>query len=82
MKKYSQGVCQDGAAILEDGIPLTPDQIVEKLNCLSQLTSMIYLCPELNMCNYSEDQVEELNNAVQELWETASKHTDYLHLPQ
>jgi hypothetical protein len=30
--KYSQGVCGDGAAILQDGLPLTPQQIIAKLN--------------------------------------------------
>jgi len=30
--KYSQGICGDGAAILKDGLPMTPEQIVESLN--------------------------------------------------
>jgi hypothetical protein len=30
--KYSQGICGDGAAILQDGIPLTPERIIETLN--------------------------------------------------
>lgn len=30
-KEYSQGVCGDGAAILEDGRPLTIEDILQKL---------------------------------------------------
>ena len=30
-KEYSQGICEDGAAILENGIPLTIEQILEAL---------------------------------------------------
>lgn len=29
--EFSQGVCSDGAAILMDGQPMTPDEIVAKL---------------------------------------------------
>lgn len=29
--EYTQGICQDGAAILRDGVPLTIEQILERL---------------------------------------------------
>lgn len=32
MVEYSQGVASDGAVILQDGLPMTPEQIVQKLN--------------------------------------------------
>lgn len=32
MSKYTQGVCEDGAAILKDGQPMTIDEIVSELN--------------------------------------------------
>lgn len=32
MIEYTQGVCEDGAAILENGQPITPEQIVDLLN--------------------------------------------------
>lgn len=32
--RYTQGVCEDGAAILFEGKQLTVDQIVERLNVL------------------------------------------------
>lgn len=38
--KYSQGVCDDGAAILKDGQMMTVDEIVETLNSLSYAISL------------------------------------------
>lgn len=35
--EYTQGVCYDGAAILMDGRPLTPDEIVQLLNANERL---------------------------------------------
>lgn len=32
IQRYSQGVCQDGAAILSDGVRMTVDEIVNTLN--------------------------------------------------
>ena len=29
--EYSQGICQDGAAILKDGVPMTPEEIIAEL---------------------------------------------------
>jgi len=29
--EYSQGICQDGAAILKDGVPMTPEEIITEL---------------------------------------------------
>ena len=31
MSEYTQGVCQDGAAILKDGQMMTIDQVLEEL---------------------------------------------------
>lgn len=36
MAKYSQGICGDGAAILEDGRIMTADEIVARLNELEK----------------------------------------------
>lgn len=38
--EYSQGVCEDGAAILKNGQMLTVDEIVETLNSLSYAISL------------------------------------------
>jgi hypothetical protein len=32
MREYSQGIMSDGPVILTDGQPMTPEQIVDKLN--------------------------------------------------
>lgn len=32
MSLFSQGICEDGAAILDNGMPLTPAEIVKRLN--------------------------------------------------
>lgn len=37
METYTQGVCQDGAAILCDGKPLTIDEVIKRLNELTQI---------------------------------------------
>ena len=31
MTEYTQGICKDGAAILKDGVPMTPEEILEHL---------------------------------------------------
>ena len=36
MSRYTQGVCDDGAAILWGGIPLSVDEIVARLNLLNE----------------------------------------------
>jgi hypothetical protein len=37
MSKYTQGVCRNGAAILEDGAALTVEEILERLNRLDKM---------------------------------------------
>ena len=32
MSEFTQGVCHDGTAILRNGVPLTPEQIIMALN--------------------------------------------------
>lgn len=34
--EYSQGICADGAAILKDGAPMTPEEIVRELQANQQ----------------------------------------------
>jgi len=40
--QYSQGVCDDGAVILYDGKPMTPELIVAQLNELSEIKKRLY----------------------------------------
>jgi len=48
MPKFTQGICGDGAAILCDGEPVTPEQIVEALNALDFLVTLKYIKDDLN----------------------------------
>ena len=41
MKEYTQGVMSDGPAILQDGVPLTPAQIVLRLNNYHHALSLV-----------------------------------------
>ena len=41
MAKYSQGICQDGAAILLDGGPITIEQIIESLRELEVTNTLL-----------------------------------------
>lgn len=45
--EYSQGVCQDGAAILKDGQMMTVEEIVEELNQRNRLIDQLKDCLEL-----------------------------------
>lgn len=37
MPAFTQGICQDGAVILKDGAPMTPDDIITALRALDFL---------------------------------------------
>lgn len=37
MSRYTEGVCEDGAAILRDGVPMTPQEIVKQLNLIESM---------------------------------------------
>lgn len=68
MREYSQGICQDGAAILCDGEQITIEEIIARLRALEDVRSILQDSPELNPCNYDHDQVCQLNTAVCEAW--------------
>lgn len=42
--EYTQGVCQDGAAILKDGQPMTVEQIVEELRLTEEMARCLNEC--------------------------------------
>lgn len=68
MREYSQGVCQDGVAILCDGEQMTIEEILARLRTLEDVREVIYDSPELNHSNYDHDQVCQLNTAMCEAW--------------
>ena len=68
MREYSQGVCQDGAAILCDGAQMTVEEILARLRTLEDVRAVIYDSPELNPSNYDHDDACTLNTAMCEAW--------------
>jgi hypothetical protein len=68
MREYSQGVCQDGAAILCNGQQMTIEQILARLRTLEDVRGVIYDSPELNPSNYDHEQACHLNTAMCEAW--------------
>jgi hypothetical protein len=53
MSEYSQGVCEDGAAILKDGLPMTIEQILNELRSAQRPSAVVPECaacvsPELH----------------------------------
>ena len=68
IREYSQGVCQDEAAILCNGEPMTIEEILDRLRTLEDVRVVIYDSPELNHSNYEHDDVCRLNTAMCEAW--------------
>ena len=68
MREYSQGVCQDGAVILCNGVQMTIEEILDRLRTLEDVRGVIYDSPELNPSNYDHDQACQLNTAMCEAW--------------
>jgi len=61
VSEYSHGICKDGAAILCDGVQITVDDVVERLNALANIIAVINNSPELNPDNYSHEEVLWIN---------------------
>jgi hypothetical protein len=56
MSEYSQGVCEDGAAILKDGLPMTIEQILNELRSAQRPSAVVpegySLVPSTMVLNY------------------------------
>lgn len=63
-KLYTEGLLQDGVVILEDGIPINIEDIINKLNSLSEIQSIVDNLSELNIYSYSFDEIFELNKEI------------------
>lgn len=74
--EYTQGIAGDGAAILRDGIPLTPEHILSRLRLLQELRAALTDAPELNPSNYDHEQVCELNAKVIDAWMLVANDDD------
>lgn len=70
LKEYSPCLLGGEAVILEDGVPLTLEDILARLNLLQEVRSRLYETPELNMSNFNYEDVEALNSGVIEVWMT------------
>lgn len=68
MREYSEGVAGDGVAILCGGVPLTTEQILVRLRALENVMAVVCDAPELDPCNYTHNQVCQLNTAMCEAW--------------
>lgn len=68
MCEYSQGICEDGSAILCDGKMMNIEGILARLRTLEDVRAVLYDAPELKPSNYDHDQVCQLNTAVCEAW--------------
>ncbi|MGM0825655.1 MAG: hypothetical protein ACQEUY_13160 [Pseudomonadota bacterium] len=68
MSEYTQGVCQDGAAILKDGQPLTIEQILEALRERDALAAHIErlnaAIEAWNACRVVPDNIDPLIDAA------------------
>jgi hypothetical protein len=40
MPEFTQGVCEDGASILIDGVPMTIEEVIEALSALDMLVTL------------------------------------------
>lgn len=65
MPEFSQGLCEDGAAILKDGFPMTPEQIIFALRSLNYLVEM-----KQHKEKYGKDQVYLIGKQI--AWGQAS----------
>lgn len=64
MNKYTQGICEDGAAILKDGLPLTIEEILSGLRHSDQLTAI------------NQELVEALSGLINDIDMNHHIHTD------
>lgn len=61
---YSQGICEDGAAILCDGKPITIEQILYRLRALEDLFCVIDGFPSPYMSRYPEEDAAEIYEGI------------------
>lgn len=83
--EYSQGICQDGAAILKDGVPMTPEEIVVELQSEQSARAQGGEVPEL-VANFraeirtERDVCDEYVSFLTFI--SGGKSHPYLHIPE
>lgn len=65
MSEYSQGICDDGAAILRDGQPLAIEEILQRLRQRDELLAALKSLEKrasymAHQCGYYQSDVVEL----------------------
>lgn len=75
-REYSQGIMSDGATILCDGLPMTVEDILNRLRVLETVREMVYEAPELNYYNDIGDIARELDDAMNEIWAVIERETN------
>jgi hypothetical protein len=75
MSEYSQGVCEDGAAILKDGLPMTIEQILNELRSAQKPIAVVpeglALVPAIATREIEDAIGRNRNLKASEIWEVA-----------
>jgi hypothetical protein len=75
MSEYSQGVCEDGAAILKDGLPMTIEQILTELRSAQKPSAVVpeglALVPAIATREIEDAIGRNRNLKASEIWEVA-----------
>lgn len=69
MSEYTQGICQDGAAILKNGLMMTIEEILGELRLINELSNALQIaCSNCTSCCFDCEALETLekveNNAT------------------
>jgi len=71
MPEYSQGICQDGAAILRDGKMLTVEEILEKLRKAEAIEEFMQASGDNTQVEIS-NEIKDIANYLAHYWGTYS----------
>lgn len=66
MREYSQGICEDGAAILCDGVPMDIELILSKLRALEMVTIIV-----------GNSSIEDGHHPIDKAWYVLERQADY-----
>lgn len=67
-REYTQGICQDGAAILCNGEQITIEEILKRLRGLEEVNTAIGATHEIDPSNYNEAEAVYFSNCFEEVW--------------
>ena len=69
-KRFTEGICGDGAAILDNGKPITITEILKNLNKLDELEqlSLLSVMDRLPESDYIRQQAQQMDEKEFEKW--------------